>query len=193
MPHFLFMCPQGKETPGCIERFMVYVPWNKPAPAMNGHGQPLSNPQTGQPVMMTPAQMAWQWGYEQLKNSYPFPPGVPYNCQQLTNGAPEPSAYCVQTTPPAESRVPVNAPWGTPVASHQNLTMPPSATPQGGPRGAPQGMYEEIHDCGLVTNADPMMGEIDGAGGTFTDIDRLTGQEVVRQTYMPASPKHIGQ
>ncbi len=185
--HIAFSCRQEQGIPGCVERVCLYTPWNQP--------QQVQNPQNGQIVVMNPGQLAWQWLSSQ---GLVFPQGVSFTPAvinpQGTNPAGannQPAIYCVQKTDQSVERAQVSAPYANPVGNGKYLTEPPVQQPKGAPRAVPQGAYEDLHDAGLAINSDPMMGEMDGAAGTFSDIDS-TGTERLRQNFMPPSQSRPG-
>ncbi len=182
MPHFVFTF--SGSPAGCVERICLYTPWSQP-----------QRDQTGQ--VRTPEQMAWayllQFAAQRDQAGNPImvlPQGAQVGCTRITDSGDKPNVYCVQTALPQVTRAQHNAPFSTPVGNGQMLTMPPEA--QRG-RTAPVGSLEEIHDCALTNSADALFGESDGLGGTFSDIDRQTGQEVLRQATAPLPRRIAGQ
>ncbi len=172
---------------GCVKRLTLMTPWNKA----------VAHPQTGQP--MSPNDAAWLWlqGYAAQRDQNGNPPlCFPPECSDIKckmvgvggEGNPQPMILAVETAEPTVDRQQVNAPYGTPVGNGHMLTMPPV---QGKPneRTVPQGMYEDLTDCGLTNNDDPLLGGGDGHGGTFTDFNPNDRMETVRQLAMPPSPK----
>lgn len=177
MPHFVFTLepPQA----GCVERVCMFSPW----------------PQ---------AQQAWNWLLQYAQQPGPF--GQPMimfaqgakvsNCTCTNQGGQgqQPNVYCVQRSMPTVDRQQVNAPYNTPLANGYNLTPPPVAGPSGqrrDPLQNPQGMYEDLTDAALAASADAVFGEMDGAGGTFTDVDSR-GNETLRGITAPYPKKVTG-
>ena len=181
---YFFKCPDGREVAGCVERICCYSPFI--APRRHPNGQPLVDQRTGQPAAGPDAQKTWNWLIQQ---GYPFPQGIPFECI-ITNPAQKaeraPYIYCVQYTLPSATRAPIQAPYADPVGN-RGSAPPPMAGPAPAPgeRRYNPGTYEALPDVALASNSDPMIGEIDGAGGTFTDIDGQ-GNEVQRQMVQPA-------
>lgn len=137
-------------------------------------------------MVIQPKQAAYNWLASQT--NYVWPQNVNLNCLQLSDSVSgrEPVIYCIQKTEASIERAQVNAPFSTPFGSSKVLTMPPQAAPEGSQRHQ-HGMYEEIDGSGLVNNADPLMGEVDGHGGTFTDFSPTTRKEEIRQMAIPQS------
>lgn len=175
MPHICFINDpqQGAVPVGYVERVCVYSPWTQNQRAQNG-------------ATVNPIEAAW-YALQQLaqKNGWVFSPGVDYK-PMITNKATdmgnEFKCYCVQFAQPSVERAQVNAPYGVPHGNGRQLTMPPVATKE---RSVAQGLYEQIDQSALPANAgDGLMAEMDGEGGTWTDLDSL-GNEVVRHELMP--------
>ncbi len=185
MPIFSFQF--NPPSAGCVEKVVMSTPWN----------QPQRHPQTGQAMQPTDAAWVWLQGYANQRdaNGNPvlfFPPGCSVGCQQIGTGGEgqQPNVISVQTTVASADRQQINAPYGQPVGNGRQLTMPPIASKE---RLVPQGLYEPLSDVALASNADPLMGEMDGEGGTFTDFSPITGVETVREYAMPPSPKVAGR
>lgn len=184
MPHYCFYCPQGREVAGCVERICCCTPFIRPK--VNQHGQQLVNPQTRQPIAEPDAQKTWQW---LISLGYAFPPGVDFACTILNpmmdQSQRAPSVYCVQHSAPSATRAPIDAPYAQPVGNRgqQGAPLPMAGQPRVGNAGA----YEVLPDTALPGNSDPMLGEIDGAGGTYMDLDSA-GNEIPRQNQQLSSP-----
>lgn len=169
MAHYFFMAPKGTETPECVERICCSTPFMRQSPR----------------GPMPDAQATWNWLTQQ---GYRFPPNVAFegqilNPQNLSN---QPYVFCVQTTAPMVGRAPIDALYAQPVGNRGVQQMPPIA---GQERIGSAGMYQQLPDAALPSNSDPMLGDIDGAGGTYADIDgngqeTLRGQDLLR----PAGP-----
>ena len=208
MPHFCFMCPDGtlsavnpqtsqrvvlpdQRRAGGIERICCCTPFARSVLRQFRH------PQTGQIVqkqVAAPDEMAtWNWLQSIVdatgRQAYPFVPGADYQCV-ITNpaqsGERTPVVYCCQITAPAVARAPVDAPTAQPVGNPgAAIGMPPLA---GQKRTQDAGIMEPLSDVALPGNADPTLGTIDPEGGTFTDTDILTGQELPREYIRQAPP-----
>lgn len=177
MPHFCFV----NQTPvpaGFVERICAYSPWTKTQAMQTPNGV----------VQLDPLQAAWN-AIQQLaaQNGWAFAEGVNYAPQitnKVTDMGPAFKVYCIQFAQPGVERTQVNAPYGVPVGNGRQLTMPPMAKRE---RDVPQGAYEQVDSCALPTTpGDGLLSEMDGEGGTFTDLDSL-GNEVVRHEFMPQS------
>ena len=194
MPHYCWMCPDGKtvqgvdprtgqmailpdqRVAGCVERLCCYTPFIKPGQMMH--------PQTRQMVQVAVPDEVATWTWINQSSGQRLSPGADYQCV-VTNPARgkggQPSVYCVQTTEPSVVREQVNAPTMQPVG---NAGSPVGPAPlPGQPRTVPFGAFEQLPDPALPGYSDPVMGDIDAAGGTYTDIDASTGQEVRREMY----------
>lgn len=174
MPHYVFTFTPS--VAGCVERVCLFTPWVQNGPAL-----------------------AWQW-LQQFART-PDPSGRPVlmfaqncnvgcTCTNPGGAGTAPNVYCVQKAEPLIDRQQINAPYGSPIGNGHALTMPPLPT-KGRDASSPQGMYENMPDCALANNADPMFGDSDGAGGTFSDLDS-TGHEVIRQMTSPFPQKVVG-
>ncbi len=188
MSHYCFTCPEGREVAGCVERICCYSPFLRPRLHPQTR-QPLAD-QQGRPLVEPDAGRTWQW---LMQLNYAFPQGVQFLCT-VTNPMTDqsqrsPNVYCIQTTAPQASRAQVDAPYAQPVGNRGVQSAPVMASPQGAaPRHPSQaGMYDTLPDAALAGNSDPMLGEIDAAGGTYTDIDG-NGNEVPRQMQQLSSP-----
>lgn len=182
MPHFCFTFdpPQA----GCAIRVCLFTPWTQPARAPNG--QP-----------MDPAQQAWaylqQYANQRDQQGQPalvFPPNPEIKCTCLNPGGTgnQPNVYCIQKADPDIGRAQINAPYNHPVGNGQSWAPPPLPSKE---RAAPQGAMEDLTDCALSATGDTVFGEMDGAGGTYSDVDSQ-GREIPRQMFMPPSPKIVG-
>ncbi len=176
MPHFMFSVGKGAEVGGCVERVCLFTPWHKPTQ--------VTNSQTGQPMVLQPVQIAWNWLAQQ---ALVWPQGAEIKPIMLNPGGTgsAPVVYCIQKTDPVLERAQVNAPYGSPQGNGQVLTMPPIAAPKG-QQSMNHGSYEEIHSSGLPNTGDTMMGEFDTLGGTFSDLES-NGTETIRQMAIPPS------
>ncbi len=182
MPHFVFTFEPA--AAGCVERVCLFTPWTQPARGPDGG-------------IMQPWQQAYgflmQYAQQRDPQNNPllvFTPGVQFKCTCITPGGAgnTPNIYCIQKADPYIDRQQVNAPFNMPVASGRNFTPPPLPSKE---RVVPQGMYEDMHDCALAATSDSILGEMDGAAGTFTDIDSQ-GNEVVRGVTAPFPRKVTG-
>ncbi len=181
---YFFKCPDGREMAGCVERLCCYSPFI--APRRHPNGQPMVDQRSGQPIIGPDAQKTWNWLVQQ---GYPLPQGVSFECI-ITNPAQKaersPYIYCVQYTIAQATRAPIQAPYADPVGNRGNAPPPMAGpAPIPGVRTPNSGTYETLPDGALPSNSDPMLGEIDGAGGTFTDID-AQGNEIPRQMVQAA-------
>lgn len=181
MPHYCFTFdpPQA----GCVVRVCLFTPWTQPARTPQGN--------------LDPSGQAWayllQYAQQRDAQGQPFivfPQDPQIGCTVLNPGGTgnQPNVYCVQKAEPLVDRQQVNAPYNSPVASGRGFSPPPMPSKD---RAAPQGMYEDLTDCALPATADAVFGEMDGAGGTYTDVDSQ-GREVPRQMMMPPGPKVVG-
>lgn len=188
MPYYLFVCPPEQCAAGCIERCVFFSPQTQP---MHATVQTEQGPRN---VMLTPDQYAWRLLQQEAANrGWIFAPNATYKAMPVDRPMSRATPICVQMSIPADSRVQVNAPDNQPVGNTRQLTMPPLLQPKGAPRTVPSGMYEELNNCALVSNADSLLGEMDGQAGTFTDVDAMTNTETVRQMVVPASPRMPGR
>lgn len=176
MSCFMFMTDQ--QVAGCVERILVASPFLKPA---------VVNTPQGQRQMNVPDPKAtWNWVSQQ---QLPFPPGANFKTYIISasymKDITSPQVLMVQTAPPvlSESGVNSGSPYGPPVGNRGAPIGPPPIAGQ--PGGG--GHYEDLPDAALPGNADPMVGDTDPAGGTFTDID-LQGNETRRDMMRPISP-----
>lgn len=185
--HIVFFCLPAHAVPGCVERVAMYTPCNQ--------AQQVRNPQNGQVMAVNPPQIAWNWLTTQ---GLIFPQGVNFEYRVISPAGQNPAGadtspaiWCVQETRQTVERTQVNAPYAQPVGNGRQLTEPPVLQPKNAPRTVPAGCMEDLGDAGLAINSDTVVGDMDGAAGTFTDIDSL-GQETMRQMYMPQSQKRVG-
>lgn len=191
MPHLCWMCPDEQRVAGCIERLVQYSPFIAPAVNPN-NGQPLINPKTNRQMYMADVRAAWNWLVTSWlpQSGYQFPPNVAFNCT-ITNPARgedrAPSVYCVQETKPVVTREQISAPYAQPVGNRGQSAVPLPMPNQPRTLMNPAGSLEPLPDPALPSNQDPLMGEIDGSGGTYMDIDG-NGNEVVRQNLVPQPP-----
>lgn len=183
MPHFCFTFEPSQA--GCAQRVCLFSPWAQPTRGPNG--QPLNPPEA--------AWLALQQ-YAQSRNSHgqPFliiPPGVAPKviCTNPGGQGDQFNVYCVQKADPEVSRTPIHAPYGSPLASGHSMAPPPLPSKE---RTVPQGMYDELPDCALASSSDSVLGEMDAAGGTYSDLDSQ-GREIPRQNIAPYSPKVAGR
>lgn len=188
MPHFAFTFEPSQA--GCVERVCLFTPWDKQARAPNG-------------AVVQPAEQAWtflqQYAQQRDQSGNPlltFTPGCKIGCTCINPGGQgqQPNVYCVQKADPYVGRAQVNAPWGAPVASGVSLAPPPLPGQPGAARQgcAPQGMYDDLGDSALALTGDSVFGEVDGYGGTYTDVDSQ-GREVKREIAMPFPQKVTGR
>lgn len=183
MPHFCFTFEPS--SAGCVERVCLFTPWAQPARAPNGS-------------VVQPADQAWAYlqsfASQRDQNNNPslvFSPGCKINCMCTNPGGTgnTPNVYCIQKADPYVGRAQVNAPYGQPVSSGGMMSTPPLPSKD---RLVPQGVYEELNDCALPRTNDSLLGEMDGEGGTYTDVDSQ-GREIPRQMMMPPSQKVAGR
>ncbi len=174
MPHFAFIFEPSQV--GCVERLVMSTPWFQPAQGPGGK-------------VMQPAELAWSYILQQVQGGKLI---LPENAQMkciITNPqghSPQPTIYCIQTAAPSIDRAQINAPFNTPVGSGRGLTEPPRQLPRG--QTGSGGLYEDLTDCALASSSDSILGETDGAAGTWSDLDSQ-GRETVRQMAMPPSAK----
>jgi len=188
MPHFLFIFEPAQA--GCVERVSLSTPWHQPV-------------QTRQGQIMDPGAQAWAYlmNFAQQKDQFGQPclifpnglqpSGIKCICTNPTGHSQQPNVYCIQKTEPMIDRQQINAPYNMPVSSGGGLTLPPVMQAANAPRAAPQGMYEDLTDSALPSTADAVFGEMDGAGGTYTDLDSR-GNEIKRGLTSPY-PNKVGQ
>ncbi len=175
MPHFMFYVKPEHEVPGCVSRVCIQIPWLKPVQMAD---------QNGNPVVVAPQQAAWNFITAQ---QLPWPQGVNVELNVINGQSTcrAPLIYCIQDTKPVIDPAQVNAPYSTPLGSSRVLTMPPMAAPKGS-QAQYHGQYEVVDNSGVVNNDDPLMGAVDGFGGTFSDLDS-TGREAIREMAIPPS------
>ncbi len=174
MPHFAFFFSPSQV--GCVERLVVQTPWYQPAQGPNGQ-------------IMDPSALAWSYVLQQVQaGSLVLPENAQMKCTVTNPGGHSkvPVIYCIQTAIPQIDRAQVNAPFNSPVGSGRGLTEPPRQVPRN--QVGSGGMYEDLSDCALASSADSILGEADGAAGTWSDLDSQ-GRETVRQMAVPPSPK----
>jgi hypothetical protein len=184
MPHLAFKCPDQQKIAGCLEAFMMYIPFD-PRGQVNTQQGPMSG-----------AQVAWSLALQDCANKrIPLPPNASFQPELISPAKDKgeaPFIYMVQVTQPTADRVQTNAVEGMPVGNGYNLTPPPVLQPQNAQRANPMGTYDMLPDCALAANSDSMMGEMDGLGGTWTDVDS-SGREVVRPMYIEPSKPVAGR
>ncbi len=188
MPHFVFIFEPAQA--GCVERVALSTPWHQPV--RTPQGQVLDPGAQAWSFLMQYAQQRDQFGQPAL--IFPSnlqPAGIKCICTNPAGHSPQPNVYCIQKTEPMIDRQQVNAPYNMPVSSGGGLTLPPVQQPANAPRIAPQGMYEDLTDSALPATADAVFGEMDGAGGTYTDIDSQ-GREIKRGMTAPFPNKVTG-
>lgn len=184
MPHLKFTCPEQQRIAGCLQAFMMYTPFD-----------PRLQVQTQQGPM-TGAQVAWNLAMQDCANKrIPLPPQCQFAPTLISTNkdqGEQPSIYMVEITQPTANRVQTNAVEGMPVGNGYSLAPPPTIQPMNAPRANPMGSYDELPDCALAANHDTMMGEMDGEGGTWTDVDSR-GNEVPRRMYIEPSKPIAGR
>jgi hypothetical protein len=170
MPEYYFICPANQRRPGCVEALYCATPFLGQQRAPNGQVYNVPN-----------AQQTWAWLAQQ---GLPFPPGVSFACRNITpypnqeqNRSPMLIAVHYTPAPVQATQVQINAPYNTPVGNRgqNNVELPVV----GAPRVGQQGAFEVLPDAALPGNADPMLGEHDGQGGTYSDI-QSDGTEYTR-------------
>ena len=182
MPHLKFTCPDQQRLAGCLQAFMMYIPFDprQQVPTQQG---PMSG-----------AQVAWNLAMQDCTNKrIPLPPGCSFQPETISinkDKGDQPFIYMVEVSQPTAERVQVNAVDGTPMANGYKLSEPPILQKN---RAVPQGAYEPLDDRALAQNSDSMMGEMDGLGGTWTDFSPTERREVVRQIYMEPSKPIAGR
>lgn len=186
MPIFQFNF--GPPTAGCVAKVVVKTPWNRPVKE-----QPSQVYPQGRVLQPVEAAYAWLAAFGAQRDGYGnprllFPPQAQCQAQPLGPDDGEATILAVEPYPATVDRQPVTAPYGMPVGNGHSMAPPPQLPPPNAQRVVPQGMYEELGDCALANTTDPLMGEMDGLGGTYTDVDSM-GREVIRQIAMPPSPK----
>ncbi len=155
---------------------------------LNGQAQTQQGP-------MTAPVVAWNLAMQYCQaQRIPLPPQVQFVPTLLSNekNRGDTEVMMVQTSQPTADRVQTNAVEGMPVGNGYNLTPPPTLQPQNAQRENPMGTYDVLPDCALAANSDSMMGEMDGQGGTWTDVDSQ-GREVPRQMYIEPSKPIAGR
>jgi hypothetical protein len=184
MALFLFVA-KAQVPAGAVERVLVCSPFVAQANVRNQMGQVVQ-------AMVPDKRAAFQFASQNA----PMCPNVDYDCYPLSKmyGANERTAsvLCSQTAAPAvtqqyvQSAQPVGQPVGNPGHAIQPQRQPGQKNEFG---------YEELPDAALPATQDAVFGDIDGAGGTFTDIDSQ-GNEVRRQMSVPIQPpvqQRVGQ
>lgn len=188
MPQFRFTCPEQKRAAGRIEAIQVRGPFMRPVQLP-----------TGQTGYQPDSTMAWNWligNLDKFNPPLPFPPNTPFtpaleDPQYVPQIDVTPRVVGVHLTPvPTVQRTVIDAPTMQPTGN-------PGASPPGGgmenwlPNQRMDTGYEIISDQALPRSADPMLGEIDPEGGTFTDISS-TGVEIKRELRRPYGPNLQG-
>lgn len=127
-------------------------------------------------------QQVWQY-ISQNPAAFRIPPGVAFQPTLLRDqSGPQTSVFCIQIVQgPTVAPAQVSAPYADPYGNRGQQSAPPIQPPGSNqPRPPDQrGAMEEIPDAALPGNADPMLGDIDGLGGTYSDIDGQ-GRETIR-------------
>ena len=177
-------------TAGCLASIRVQTPWS----AEKNYEQP--SPQFPQGRWLTPPEAAFDYlcKYANQRDVNGncllyFPPDCKTYVKQESaqNGQPgiaDPTVY-----PATVDRQQVNAPYNMPVGTGHGLSMPPEQQPKGATRAVPSGMYEQLEDVALANTSDPLMGEMDGEGGTWTDFSPTDRTETRRQITAPYPKK----
>lgn len=189
MPVFKFTL--GPPTAGCLASVVVQTPWA----AEKNYEQPSQQFPQGRWLTPPEAAYAFLCNYANQRDGNGtcfmyFPPEPrQIQCQAVSahNGGPgiaEPTVY-----PATVDRQQVNAPYNMPIGNGRGLTLPPEQTPKNAPRGVPCGMYEQLEDVALANTSDPLMGEMDAEGGTWTDFSPTDRTETKREIAMPYPKK----
>ncbi len=189
MPHFTFIFTPAQA--GCVERVVLSTPWFQNA--RGPQGQVVDPGAQAWAYLLNFAQQRDQFGQPCL--IFPSglqPSGIQCICTNPNGHSQQPNVYCIQKTEPLVDRQQINAPYSMPVSSGGGLTPPPAQPPPNAPRAVPQGMYEDLTDSALASTADSVLGDMDGAGGTYTDVDSQ-GREVKRGMMSPYPNKVAGQ
>ncbi len=170
-------------TGGCIERLVVSGPFFATNPAT----RQLLLDRNGKMIPDIPG--AWNWASAwAAQQQMPLAQGgyQPYFIADSQN----PVVVAVQTTIPAiQQNVQVNAPFNSPVGNPGVMDELPVQRPREQCRPNADGCMdmELISNAALPRNSDPMFGEIDGAGGTMTEINS-NGVEETRTGIRPFPP-----
>lgn len=186
MPVFQFTF--GPPTAGCVAKVILKTPWDRPV-----REQPSQHFPQGRILNPPEAACAWLGSYGAQQDQYGnpvllFPPGSQPLIHQIGNEHGPAQVLAIEPYPPIVDRQQVNAPYGQPVGNGRSFALPPEQPKPNAPRAVPMGMYEPLADCAVTLNSDSLMGDSDGEGGTYTDIDSM-GNEVVRQLAMPQGPR----
>ncbi len=176
---FVAIQPMG----GCIERVVVSGPFF------------MMNPSTRQFLLDQNKKLipdittAWNWASQWAgQQQMPLAPGgyKPY----FIADSQQPVVVAVQTTVPAvQNNVQINAPFNSPVGNPGVMDELPVQRPREQCRPNADGCMDMdmISNAALPRNSDPLMGEIDGAGGTFTELNS-NGVEETRTGIRPFPP-----
>lgn len=177
---FVATQPQG----GCPERVVVSGPFFVVDPRTNRFYFDQNKKLVPDPTAASAFFQKWC-----AENNVPIAQ-CPYTPFFVADDPKAPKVVAIQFTPMAvQQHAPVNAVFNSPTGNGQVLTMPPEQVPQNQIRHDPTGFeMQDIDNSALPRNSDPVMGDMDPSGGTFTDYDPVTKQEVQRTTLRPYGP-----
>ncbi len=183
---YLFRCPDGREVAGCIRNIVVSAPF------VTAQQVQLANGQTATQQVPDRAT-AFRWALNTLiQRGYVFPPNVqfePYTLNPVANPQERNAQIIsVEISGAATTRINPDVAVNSPVG---HAGAPSSLPPQAGAPGRSD--FEQLPDAALSGNSDPMVGDIDAAGGTYTDIELQGGMTIERARpadgRMPVRPR----
>lgn len=192
MPMYTFECPPQQRIAGCVEKIVVRTPFLKGK--FHPNGAPVIDPRTNRQVPEPDSQQTWAWVAQQR---LPLPPSANFSgsIQSYTADANlPPEVIATQyTQQQVQAHAQIHAPYGQPVGNAGAYQPPPMVDPRYQNPAAKiyrQDQWEPLDGAALPGGTDPMLGDVDPAGGTFTDIDSA-GNEIQRQDIMPVAPRNV--
>lgn len=177
-------------TAGCVASVLVQTPW---AAAQNQEPPSQAYPQ-GRVLSPPEAAFSFLCNYANQRDANGtclmyFPQNAEIKCQAVNQSHGGPGVGDVTVYPATADRQQINAPYNMPIGNGRVLTLPPEQAPKNAQRAVPCGMYEQLEDCAVGNTSDPLMGEMDAEGGTWTDFSPTDRTEVKREVAMPYPKK----